>query len=101
MCSLVHVSQAVKRFEKGAERASTRRTRAQQSLSVSPPKAEEVHLIHNLYLQSIKQRRVRSDMSNYDQQVFAMLLQGELLNKEAAVVSCSQLRHVCFDDGYS
>lgn len=81
------MQQATRRFEKGSERARTRRARAQHSLSVSPPKAEEVHLIHNLYLQSIKQRRVRSDMNSYDQQVFAMLLQGELLNRQTEEVS--------------
>jgi len=76
--------EAIELFEKGEERARTRRARAQQSLSVSPPRPEEAHLIHNLYLQSIKQRRVRTDMSNYDQQVFSMLLQGELLLEKAS-----------------
>ncbi len=79
--------QATELFEKGEERARTRRARAQQSLSVSPPRPEEAHLIHNLYLQSIKQRRVRTEMSNYDQQVFSMLLQGELLGETAKTVS--------------
>ncbi|KAJ1431280.1 hypothetical protein B484DRAFT_478960 [Ochromonadaceae sp. CCMP2298] len=40
-------------FESGAERAKNRRVRAQQSLSVSPPRAEEVDLIHNLMLRGV------------------------------------------------
>lgn len=69
-----------RRYEIGAERARTRRARAAQSLSVSPPKPDEVHLIHNLYLQSIKQQRRRHnnlDLNSHDQQLFAMLLNGE------------------------
>lgn len=71
--------QARHRFESGAERARTRRARAQQSLSVSPPQAEEVHLIHNLYLQGIKQTRAQEGWTSHDQQVIAMLLNGESL----------------------
>ncbi len=71
--------QARHRFEAGAERARTRRVRAQQSLSVSPPRAEEVHLIHNLYLQGIKQTRAQEGLTSHDQQVMAMLLNGESL----------------------
>lgn len=71
--------EARQRYEVGAQRARTRRARAAQSLSVSPPKADEVDLIHNLYLQSIKQQRRRhsSDLNSHDQQLFAMLLNGE------------------------
>ena len=58
----------------------TRRTRAQQSLSVAPPRAEEVHLIHNLYLQSIKQNHVQGDVNTHDQQLLTMLLNGENLS---------------------
>jgi hypothetical protein len=80
---LILLSQAKHRFEVGAERARTRRARALQSLSVSPPKAEEVHLIHNLYLQSMRQTRsLSSDMSAHDQQVVAMLLNGEHLREK-------------------
>ena len=53
-----------------------------QSLSVSPPRPEEVHLIHNLYLQSIKQRRKQghadsSDLNSHEHQILSMLLNGE------------------------
>ncbi|KAJ1425166.1 HotDog domain-containing protein [Ochromonadaceae sp. CCMP2298] len=42
--------QAKEIFDLGAERACTRRVRAKQSLAVSPPRPEEVNLIHNLML---------------------------------------------------
>jgi hypothetical protein len=73
------------RFEMGAERARTRRVRAQQSLSVSPPLPAEVHLIHNLYLQSMKQRRMaKQDFDAHEQHMFNMLLSGSEQERKAA-----------------
>lgn len=38
-----------------------------------------MHLIHNLYLQGIKQTTAQEGWNSHDQQVLAMLLQGESL----------------------
>ncbi len=48
------------RFELGKERANIRKAKAQSSLSLTPPKMDEVDLIHSLYLES-KQYKLQKD----------------------------------------
>lgn len=51
---------------------------------MAPPRAEEVHLIHNLYLQSIKQNQVQGELNTHDQLLLAMLLNGENMRRKDA-----------------
>ena len=48
------------KFESGRERANVRKAKAQTSLSLTPPKTDEVDLIHKLYLES-KQYKLQKD----------------------------------------
>ena len=45
------LSLAKARSSQGAERLQSRKARAQESLSVKPPKSEETDLVHSLYLE--------------------------------------------------
>jgi len=85
-------------FDQGKEQAVSRRIRAQQSLSVSPPRPEEVHLIHNLYLQSIQQRQAQDSLSGtasesdsivQQQRYFSMILSQSQSLRIAAGINSS------------
>lgn len=49
--------EAKEKFEEGRERAQSRRERARQSLSLTPPLGEEISLIHSLYLESLQLKK--------------------------------------------
>jgi hypothetical protein len=46
--------QAKRRYENGASRVRSRKARAATSLAVTPPKPEEIHIIHHLYLDTLR-----------------------------------------------
>ncbi len=53
MCLLFFFSQAETRFETGLARVAIRKSRALLSLALSPPRSDEISLIHSLHLESM------------------------------------------------
>jgi acyl-coenzyme A thioesterase 9 len=46
-------------FRQGQERGARRRERAKESLTLTPPKPDEITIIHSLYLDSFKRLKLR------------------------------------------
>lgn len=53
MTNVEWLRQARQRFQQGKERVSVRKERALSSLALTPPRPEEISLIHSLYLESL------------------------------------------------